>query len=167
MTERAEFYIKGRELLPEPYHFRASGLPNVYLLNGVRFEDDPEHGALVTFENLKGLQHAIGLHLIEKPAALTGAQFRYLRKLMGLTQDALARVMRVSVQTIANYEKEHTASLGPADPHLRLLFALHILPSEMAALLLQSFAREEPRKRIPDRSRRKIVGRWREQAMAA
>jgi hypothetical protein len=39
MTKRAEFLIKGRWRLAEPFHYTASGLNNVFLLNGFTIKD--------------------------------------------------------------------------------------------------------------------------------
>jgi DNA-binding transcriptional regulator YiaG len=169
MNERLEFYIKGHRRLREPYHLKAVGLPNVYLLNGVTFENDPEHGELVSIENMRGLLGAIGLHIIEKPTPMTGAEFRFLRKQMGLTQAALAKPMHVSDQTIANYEKANTRLAGPADPHMRILYMLHVLPPESRADLLKAVAgslTDAPEK-VPEMPRRKIVAGWHESGLAA
>ena len=46
--------------LLKPYHYVASGLPNIYLLNGVSHDDTP-YGEMVTIKNLNGLHRAIGL----------------------------------------------------------------------------------------------------------
>ncbi|MGO8841602.1 MAG: helix-turn-helix domain-containing protein [Methyloceanibacter sp.] len=43
---------------------------------------------------------------------MRGVELRFLRKQLGMTQAALARKMRVSDQTIANYEKENTSIPG-------------------------------------------------------
>jgi hypothetical protein len=37
-----EFVLKGRRHLAKPYHFKASGLPNVYLLNGAKIARDAD-----------------------------------------------------------------------------------------------------------------------------
>jgi len=127
MSERAEFFLKGEELLAEPY-YRASGLDDIYLLNGALIEETP-YGPMVTIKKLNGLYHAIGLRVVEKAEPMTGAEFRVLRKQLGLTQARRGKRLRVSDQTIANYEKGHTG-LGPADPLVRGLYLLSILPEE-------------------------------------
>jgi DNA-binding transcriptional regulator YiaG len=164
MSKRAEFCIRGRNLLAEPFKYSASGLPNIYLLNGVTIEDS-SYGPIVTIENLNGLHHAIGLHIIEKPESMTGAEFRFLRKQMGLTQVELATAMRTSDQTIANYEKGKTADLGPADPYMRLTYLLHVIPEETRAEVLKTLAESlgiSENVKLPDLPRRKIVQKWRE-----
>jgi DNA-binding transcriptional regulator YiaG len=125
MTARYEFALKNRRLLAKPYHFKASGLPNVYLLNGVKIARDAEYGELVTIDHLPDLMMAIAFSLVAKAERLTGAEMRFLRKRTGATQAALAGELWVSEQTVANYEKDKTEA-GPADRALRLLFLAHV-----------------------------------------
>jgi putative transcriptional regulator len=165
MTERAEFSIKGAELLAEPYHYNASGLDNIYLLNGVSFEETA-YGPMVTIENIDGLHRAIGLRIITKPEQMTGAEFRFLRKQMGLSQANLAQMMGVSDQTIANYEKGNTSDFGPADAFVRIKYFLHILPDDVRAKFAKEMAKNLSNRRakqgIPDMSFRKMVNGWTE-----
>lgn len=166
----AKFYIAGRPCLDEPYHLKGVGLPNIYLLNGVTFENDPDYGELVTIENLEGLHRAIGLHIVEKCEPMTGAELRFLRKQMDLTQVQLAKRMAVTDQTIANYEKGKTGrnTLGSADLTMRLLYLVHVLPPESRTCLLKeavevyAACEAEVRKKLPELPRRKLVGKWTE-----
>jgi transcriptional regulator with XRE-family HTH domain len=121
MSARYDFALKGRRHLAKPYHFKASGLPNVYLLSGVKIERDADYGELVTIDYLPDLMMAIAFSLVAKPELLTGAEMRFLRKRMGATQADLAKELWVSAQTIANYEKGKTDA-GPADRALRFVF---------------------------------------------
>lgn len=105
MSERAEFHVRGQPLDGTPLHYTASGLDYVYLLNGFTVEDDPDYGRITTIDNPDDLHAAIGLHIIQHPRPLTGPEFRFLRKQMGLKQRDLAPKFG-SVQTVANYEKE-------------------------------------------------------------
>jgi DNA-binding transcriptional regulator YiaG len=168
MSERAEFWIKGREWLAEPFKYSASGLNNVFLLNGVTLERTP-YGEMVNIENLNGLHHAIGLYIIEKKAPMTGAEFRFLRKQMELTQGELAAIMETTDQTVANYEKGKTAEFGPADRLMRLTYLLHVIPEETRADVLKQAA-EHPGigvSRLPEVPRGKIVQKWRGDKAAA
>ena len=165
MSPRAQFYIKGRAFLDKPYHLKAIGLPNVYLCNGVLIETDADYGKLITIENIPGLCSAIGLHIVTKANAMSGPELRFLRKQMKLTQEALAQRLRVSVQTVANYEKGKT-SMGAAEAAMRALYTLHILPAEADANLIRAFTDAiivaRPDAKLPERARKKITGSWRE-----
>lgn len=167
MSKRAEFLMKGQALLAEPYHYTASGLDNVYLLNGVTIDDTP-YGPMVNIQNLNGLHHAIGLHIVENEGPMTGPEFRFLRKQLELTQAELAHAMRISDQTIANYEKGVTEP-GPADPYIRFLYLLEIVPAETKVELLKIYAerkRSTEGAALPDIPRRKLVQKWQEKKVA-
>ncbi len=166
MTE-ARFYIKDRPLLDKPFPLKGVGLPNVYLLNGVTVENDPDYGDLVSIENIEELYRAIGLHIIESGPQMTGAEFRFLRKQMNLTQVELGALLSVSSQTIANYEKAHVEGLGAADLAIRMMYLLHILPPESRAVLMKQIfefeaAKRKRARRLPEMPRRQIVGKWKE-----
>jgi DNA-binding transcriptional regulator YiaG len=126
MTTLYEFALKGRRHLNTPYHFKACGLPNVYLLSGVKIEPDADYGELVTIDKLPELFIALAIELISKKDALTGKEMRFLRKRMERTQAELGKELCVDEQTVANYEKgKHKPD--PADIALRLLFVAHIV----------------------------------------
>ena len=144
MSKRIEFFIKGRELLAEPYAYREIGLGNIILLNGVTTTQTP-YGPMTHIEYIHGLHRAIGLAIAEKSEPMSGAEFRFLRKQLGLTQAELAARMHVTDQTIANYEKGRTG-LGPADPFMRALYLVHILPDRTRVEVLKPMV-EGPAKR--------------------
>jgi len=80
-----------RERKPKEYRYRESGLNNV-TLTGIRVFECPEgHGEFPEIPNIVGFHQAIARMLAKKPAALTGAEFRFLRKEMGLKAKDLAR----------------------------------------------------------------------------
>jgi DNA-binding transcriptional regulator YiaG len=163
MSKRVLFFIKGKAKRAKPYRYVASGLDNIFLLNGVS-TDNTSYGPMVTIDNLNGLHRAIGLHIVEKPEPITGAEFRFLRKQMQLTQRQLAGLMQLSDQTVANYEKGNTKELGAADPLMRIQYLLHIVPDETRAAILRAVADGTGRQRgkLPEIPRRKLVQRWHE-----
>lgn len=168
MTHRYEFTLKGRQKLAEPYHFKASGLPNVYLLSGVHKKSHPKHGELVRVDSVPELMVAIAFRLVAKDEPLTGAEFRFLRKRMGVTQAELGDDLNVSDQTIANYEKNKT-DRGPADKAIRLTFLASFLednawPHEVPKELcdeLRSAAVALMRPKRDQRQLRIAAGKWR------
>jgi transcriptional regulator with XRE-family HTH domain len=168
MSERTGFFIKGRKFLAEPYHYAASGLDNVFLLNGVS-KTMTDYGPMVHIESINGLHHAIGLHIVEKPEPMSGREFRFLRKQMGLTQSELAEHLGVTDQTVANYEKGKTGDFGPADAWIRTYYVLSILPKETRVEVIEAVmgrALKEPKK-LPDVPRRQLVDRWAENELQA
>jgi DNA-binding transcriptional regulator YiaG len=159
MTARYEFSIKGRRHLPTPYHFKGSGLPNVYLRNGVTVEADPEHGQLATIDHLPDLFMAIAFALVSKPDPLTGPEMRFLRKRMDMTQTALGKELWVSEQTVANYEKGKTED-GPADRALRFVFLAHVVDDEDLARELRLEAEDLMRPSRRQRNQPPGAGPW-------
>jgi putative transcriptional regulator len=160
MTERYVFTLKGRRALPEPYLFKGAGLPNVYLRSGVKIEKDPNYGELVTIEKLPELFLAIALTLTTKQEALTGAEMRFLRKRMELTQATLARQLRVTEPTVANYEKRPTGAEGPADLAVRYLFLAHLVDDEDVADELKEKASDLMRPSRRNRGYEASAGHW-------
>jgi putative transcriptional regulator len=141
MTQRYVFSIRGGSRRKHLYHFVGSGLPNVYLANGYSNESDAEFGDLVMIERLPALFMAIAFKLATKPEPLTGAEFRFLRKRMELSQVALARLLQVNEQTVANYEKSKSGA-GPADIAIRYLLLAHVADDEDVAQEMRLEAEE-------------------------
>ena len=86
------------------YHYVESGLPNVWLSNGFVVKETA-YGEAVAITDVKGLHDVIGKALAEKPAALTGSEFRFLRKELGLSQESLGEIVGVTGQAVAIWEK--------------------------------------------------------------
>lgn len=105
-----------------PFHYRRSGLDNIYLLNGFDAEwVDGER--YVTVMDVDGLHKAIGIHLVCTRKVLAPKEIRFLRKTLDLTQSELGRLIGQSDQQIARWEKGENNISGPADRLLRILFA--------------------------------------------
>jgi DNA-binding transcriptional regulator YiaG len=141
MSERAEFHVRGQPLDGKPLHYTASGLDYVYLRNGFTIEEDADYGRIVSIEEEDDLLRTIGCHIVSQSRALTGAEFRFLRKLMKETQERLAAQLHVNVQTVANYEKGKKIP-GNSDTLIRMMFALWTVPPDARAQVLKDWARQ-------------------------
>jgi putative transcriptional regulator len=86
------------------FHYTSCGLQNVWLANGYRRRRTP-HGEAVAIENVEGLHKAIAGLLVSRKPRLSGAEFRYLRKELGLSQAKLAHVLGNDAQSVALWEK--------------------------------------------------------------
>lgn len=86
------------------HHYLESGLRNIWLANGFKLHKT-EYGEGVSIADVPGLHRAIGLHLVEKKPRMSGAEFRFLRKELGLSQAKLAKLWGYDAQTIALWEK--------------------------------------------------------------
>lgn len=87
------------------YHYKESGLRNIWLVNGFEVMQDPDYGECVSIADTAGLHRAIGMDLIHHRPSLTGAEFRFLRKEMDLSQNALAELFGNNEQAVARWEK--------------------------------------------------------------
>ena len=80
------------------YHYIDSGLDNVVLESGYREIDTP-YGRGVSIDNLDALHLAIGKWLLNVPK-LNGAEFRFLRHELDMSQGRLARLLGEKEQNI-------------------------------------------------------------------
>ena len=87
------------------YHYQESGLNNIYLVNGYKEIDTP-YGKAVAITDVECLNKAIAHNLITYKPRLTGSEFRFLRKEMGLSQAKLALLLGNNEQAIAIWEKK-------------------------------------------------------------
>ncbi len=97
-----------------------AGLRNVWLVNGYEHHDTA-YGKAVSYHDIGGLTRAICSALVNKPGPLTGAEFRYLRLHLGLSQASLGKMLDVTEQSIALWEKRGRIP-RLADKHLRLFW---------------------------------------------
>jgi DNA-binding transcriptional regulator YiaG len=146
------------------YHYRESGLPNVYLLNGYREIETP-YGPGVSIEDVEGLHMVISHALVEEKPSLTGPEVRFIRKFLQLTQIQLAELLGVEDQSVRRWEKlAHVPK--QADHGIRLVFRdlTHTATKPLPELVRQINAVEaqEPRA-VHYRFRPRAKERWQSQ----
>lgn len=90
-----------------PYQYRECGLDNIWLVNGYQIHDTA-YGQGVSFVRADALDAAIAKALTEKPAPLTGREFRFLRIMLDLSQKTVGELMGKEAQTVALWEKADT-----------------------------------------------------------
>jgi DNA-binding transcriptional regulator YiaG len=86
------------------YHYQECGLDNIWLENGFEFHETP-YGKGVSFINAETLDATIAKVLTEKPAPLTGKEFRFLRIMLDMSQKTVGELMGKEAQTVALWEK--------------------------------------------------------------
>lgn len=123
------------------FKYTGAGLDNVYLMNGYTVHEYGDEEA-VSIDDAQDLHRAIASSLVHKTSELTGREFRFLRIEMDLTQFRLARMLGVSDQAVANWEKEVTSSVPPAAERLMRLCARERLLNENGklAIILEELA---------------------------
>jgi len=114
-------FAKHNEGLAKPYHYTQCGLDDVYLMNGYHDHETP-YGKGISIDKVDDLHKAIAMQLCLKKAELHPKEFRFLRKMMDLTQAELALFFRCDAQTVARWEKGGTEAPGVADRMIRLLY---------------------------------------------
>jgi DNA-binding transcriptional regulator YiaG len=161
MTDRVDFFRPGQTVSGKPFRYVASGLDYVYLLNGVARENDPDYGEIITIDDTDGLHKAIGLYIIEKPS-MTNREFRFLRKVMRVTQEELAWELQVDVQTVANYEKKGRIP-GTSQKLMRWQFVMFLIPPDTKAKVLAELMKVErnrERSAAFGRAHARIAPKW-------
>jgi putative zinc finger/helix-turn-helix YgiT family protein len=116
----------GEQVAPERrrnYRYGESGLSNV-ILQGIEVADCPSCGnSDVVIPRMAKIHRAIALALAKSPARLTGEQFRFLRKHLGLSGDEFGRYLHTDRTKISKWERGQDR-IGPATDRLvRLLVA--------------------------------------------
>ncbi|MGO8068713.1 helix-turn-helix domain-containing protein [Rhizobium leguminosarum] len=130
------FYIPGEKLREEPLHYKDCGLDNIYLKNGFNVENhDGEQYLTVT--DIDGLHKAIGMHIVLGRKAPSGQELRFIRNELGMSQSDLARVLDISDQSVARWEKGKCEANGAAVFALRLVYLLSLIPKKEQPLILQ------------------------------
>ena len=105
------------------YHYTDGGLRNIWLANGYERVETP-YGKALIIQDLPGLTRVICKALIRKNSKLTGAEFRYLRQAMLMSQASLGRTLGRTDQAIAGWEKNSKVPKF-ADQMLRVVYAAH------------------------------------------
>ncbi len=92
-------------------HYTACGLSNVWLKAGYEIKDSDE-GPRLRVTDRGDLQRALAYALIGRAGCLTGQEFRFLRRMMGLTQPRLSTLMGFSRHAVARWESRDRVPLA-------------------------------------------------------
>ena len=114
------------------YHYTESGLQNVWLTNGYAVRKTP-YGKGVAIQNVAALHKAICQTIARKPS-LTGAELRFLRKQMDLSQAALAELLGTSEQNVSLWERR--GRIPKASDRLLKLICLESLKEDVQIVAL-------------------------------
>ena len=127
----------------ENYHYTASGLPHVTLLQ-VEVSRCPSCGETeVSIPRIEALHRTIAAALIRKRARLAPEEIRYLRKYLGWSGVDFAAHMGVTPETVSRWEHGTTPMGNTADRLLRLLVVSQVPVQDYSADLLTEIV-EEP-----------------------
>ena len=104
------------------YHYTDGGLDNVFLEDGYTIHET-KYGKGVSIVDTEGLHRALGRWLIDLPKPLIGAELRFLRIEMDLSQKHLASIIGSNEQAVRRWEKARKKPIpGTADRLVRVLY---------------------------------------------
>lgn len=109
------------------YHYVESGLKNVFLAGGVESIESP-YGRAVSIADLDGLHRCISRCLVEKPQKLSGAEFRFLRAELDLSQRMVAQLCGREERIIRKWEAEDEVP-DPANTIIRVVYKERLDPT--------------------------------------
>ncbi len=144
------------------YHYAECGLPNVWLRNGFVVKETA-YGEAVAIEDVEGLHQEIGRMLAEQSGPLTGAEFRFLRKELELSQDSLAEIIGKSSQAVALWEKNDKVPML-AD---RLLRGLYLEATTGNARLMEAITHINRLDHSLHQLQLSFEGAWKPEGLAA
>lgn len=104
------------------YHYTECGLANVWLKSGYAMRKT-KYGEGVSIHDVDGLHRALARAIAGKPG-MTGAEIRFLRKQMGMSQRSLGELLGVTDQAVALWERKGRLP-RTADRLLRLIYVEH------------------------------------------
>ena len=129
--------MDGLARMTEGYHYTGCGLDYVYLLNGYTLHETA-HGQGVSIKDAKQLHERIALDIIGRPHSLRGQEVRFLRSMLHLSQEGLARILRQQRGSVARWEAKPDKKIpGSADTALRMFYALKVGGHEVARKLVE------------------------------
>jgi transcriptional regulator with XRE-family HTH domain len=120
----------------------------------------------MTIQDTGGLHKAIGLWLVGQPVPLNGAELRFLRVEMELTQRDLAGILGAKEQTLRIWEKGRGKAIpGPVDRLLRAIYSEFATGDGSVRRLVDRLAHLDQRARSSARMRETPNG-WQVEARA-
>lgn len=88
----------------EKYRYLESGLDNV-IIEGLQVVRDDDGDEVVTIPFIAALHAEIARGIVTRDGQLSGAELRFLRSEMGMTQAELGKFVNVDGQTIGRWER--------------------------------------------------------------
>ena len=122
--KKAVAWRHGGETDKDPLHYTACGLDDVYLMSGYEIVKT-SHGEGTAIKKLDELHLAIGRNLAERKKVLSAKELRFLCIHMNLTQSELGKLLGLTSQQVARWEKGESDISGAAEFLLRAYFIQH------------------------------------------
>lgn len=107
------------------YHYTECGLDNVFI-EGMNVVSDHAGEDTLQIHAIGLLHSVIAEGIVMLPSKMSGKELRFLRTEMGLTQEKLADVLKVTLLTISRWEREETPIKDTAEMLIRLMAVEHL-----------------------------------------
>ncbi|HYA40878.1 MAG TPA: type II TA system antitoxin MqsA family protein [Syntrophobacteraceae bacterium] len=107
----------------QSYHFKESGLDNVYLKNVETYHCPDCHANMVSIPHSAQLLSCLGEAIVFSPGLLTGPEIRFLRKNLRIKINDFAKLLRVSRVTVSRWENGQDIT-KPIDLLIRTIYLL-------------------------------------------
>lgn len=116
------------------FQMKGAGLPNVRLVSGYALEGEGEDRS-VAFRDIDGLYQAISRAVACRGADLTPAEFRFLRRRLGKSQEEVGNLVGTTDQAVAKWEKGVTPVPTGSARLLRLAWLAEHAPEHLPRAL--------------------------------
>lgn len=110
------------------YQYRECGLDNVWLDGGFEVVESP-YGSGVRIADMNGLHRCIAHCLVDKRGQLTGAEFRFLRTELDLSQSTMGEMCGRNERTVREWETRDSVVDEPANTLIRFIYKQRFNPS--------------------------------------
>ena len=122
------------------YHYKESGLDTIWLVNGFA-RHQTGYGSAISITDVRGLHKALAKMLVDAPRPLNGAEFRFLRNELELSQRRLGELLNCDEQALARWEKARTRPVkGAAERMIRALYIEFVKADGTVRRLLERLA---------------------------
>lgn len=101
------------------YHYTACGLDNVWLENGYAVKKTA-YGKATSVDDAIGLHQVLTIELTQKKGRVTGKELRFMRTVLGMSQEGLGKCVGATEQSVSLWERTGKVPQY-ADSILRLL----------------------------------------------
>ncbi len=132
----------------QDYQFTESGLQNIVLSGITVLHCEKCKTDIPRIPKMNDLMRTIALALVVKPYSLAGPEVRFLRKFLGLTGEAFARLLDVDKTTLSKWETGEDP-VGPQSDRLIRLIAVTTGDrlKEKVEEVIQNFEKIQKRKK--------------------
>lgn len=106
--------------MSDAHHYTESGLHNVFI-HGIQIELDDDGDQVITIPAIGELHQVIAEGIVSHRSGISGAELRFLRTELGLTQAQLARLLHRDKQSVGRWERSEVDIDSAAEAIVRRL----------------------------------------------